>query len=321
MKNSSQDFKKSLAENFVEDFIEKKMLNWSGAIQHCEKIGNGYVIVTIINTQGSTPRDGGSKMVIDSTHTYDTIGGGQLEFLIVQQARELITKNQACQILKPFPLAAEAAQCCGGNVTVMFECFAASDWQITLFGAGHVCQALMTILGGLPCKVRVIDNRTELFTYPIPSNCAYEYHINPVDAVATLPANSWAIIFTHDHSLDFNLCSEFLATNQYRYLGLIGSETKALRFRKRLALAGLDENLIAEMHSPIGLPNVKGKLPMEVAVSIAAQLQSLYYAEQKPTATSTSWRDIKTILQTSKKANVEGTVSQELGTEKVVQQV
>jgi len=317
MKNSPKDFKKS----FDKGFVETKMLTWSDAIQHCEKIGNGYVIATIINTQGSTPRDGGSKMVIDSTHTYDTIGGGQLEFLIVQQARELITKNQACQILKPFPLAAEAAQCCGGNVTVMFECFAASDWQIALFGAGHVCQALMTILGGLPCKVRVIDNRTELFTYPIPSNCAYEYHINPVDAVAILPANSWAIIFTHDHSLDFNLCSEFLATNQYRYLGLIGSETKALRFRKRLALAGLNENLIAEMHSPIGLPNVKGKLPMEVAVSIAAQLQSLYYAEQKPTSTSTSWREIKTILQSSKKANAEETVSQELRTEKVVQRV
>lgn len=281
-------------------FSGNKVMNWSAAIQHCEKIGSGYVIATIINTQGSTPRDGGSKMVIDAEYTYDTIGGGQLEFLIVQQARELLVKNQACQVLKPFPLAAEAAQCCGGNVTVMLECFAARDWQIALFGAGHVCQALVSILSGLPCQVRIIDSRPELLTQPLPSNCHYQFYANPVDAIKNLPANSWVIVFTHDHTLDFDLCSALLTNNSYQYLGLIGSETKALRFRKRLALAGIDENLIAQMHSPIGLPDVKGKLPMEVAVSISAQLQSLYYAEQKPAATSTSWREIKTLMQLSK---------------------
>lgn len=284
----------------MNNFSGNKLLNWSSAIQHCEKNGSGYVIATIINTQGSTPRDGGSKMVVDAAHTYDTIGGGQLEFLIVQQARELLLQNQACQILKPFPLAAEAAQCCGGNVTVMLECFAARDWQIALFGAGHVCQSLVTILSGLPCQVRIIDNRAELLTQTLPDNCRYQFEQNSVDAVANLPAKSWAIIFTHDHALDFELCSAFLRDDRHHYLGLIGSETKALRFRKRLALAGFDEQLITQMHSPIGLPEVKGKLPMEVAVSICAQLQSIYYAEQKPKAKSTSWRDIKTLLQQSK---------------------
>jgi xanthine dehydrogenase accessory factor len=129
------------------------ILNWSAAIQHCQQSGSGYVIATIINTQGSTPRDGGSKMVITTDATYDTIGGGQLEFLLVQQARELLAQNKTCQILKPIPLAAEAAQCCGGNVTVMLEAFAACSWQIALFGAGHVCQSLVTILAGLPCQV------------------------------------------------------------------------------------------------------------------------------------------------------------------------
>lgn len=284
----------------MNNFSCNKLLNWSSAIQHCEKNGRGYVIATIINTQGSTPRDGGSKMVVDAARTYDTIGGGQLEFLIAQQARELLLQNQACQVLKPFPLAAEAAQCCGGNVTVMLECFAACDWQIALFGAGHVCQSLVTILSGLPCQVRIIDNRPELLTQSLPDNCRYQFEQHPVDAVTSLPENSWAIIFTHDHALDFELCSAFLSEDRHQYLGLIGSETKALRFRKRLALAGFDEQHIAQMHSPIGLPEVKGKLPMEVAVSISAQLQSLYYAEKKSKAHSTSWREIKTLLQQSK---------------------
>ena len=285
----------------MSEFPGNQTLNWARAIQHCENSGKGYVIATLINTQGSTPRASGSKMVIDAEHTYDTIGGGQLEFLIVHQAREMLAQDQQCQVLKPFPLAAEAAQCCGGNVTVMLEAFAARDWQIALFGAGHVCQALIHILAGLPCQVRIIDNRPMLLQQSLPGNCRYEYREKPAEAVASLPNNAWIAIFTHDHALDFELCSACLTENRWRYLGLIGSQTKAARFRKRLSLAGFNENTIAQMHCPIGLTEVKGKWPMEVAVSIAAQLQSLYYAasQEKVKAASTSWREIKTILQTA----------------------
>ena len=282
-----------------------QLLNWSAAIQHCQQSGNAYVIATIINTQGSTPRDGGSKMVITVDATYDTIGGGQLEFLLVQQARELLAQNKTCQILKAIPLAAEAAQCCGGNVTVMLEAFAACHWQIALFGAGHVCQSLVTILAGLPCQVRVIDNRPDLMTNSLPENCRYEFYGDPTEAIAQLPDDVWAIIFTHDHALDFALCKTLLSDQRWAYAGMIGSQTKALRFRKRLADAGFAAQAIEKIHSPIGLPEVKGKLPMEVAVSIAAQLQSLYYqGSPVQTGRSTSWREIKTIMQVQKTTGI-----------------
>lgn len=281
------------------------LLNWSAAIQHCQQTGCGYVIATIINTQGSTPRDGGSKMVITADRCYDTIGGGQLEFLLVQQARELLAQNKTCQLLKPIPLAAEAAQCCGGNITVMLEAFAACAWQIVLFGAGHVCQSLVTILAGLPCQVQIIDNRAELMANILPSNCRYEFYAQPADAITQLPADAWVIIFTHDHALDFVLCKTLLVDNRYAYAGMIGSQTKALRFRKRLIDAGFTAQQIATLHSPIGLPEVKGKLPMEVAVSIAAQLQCLYY-QQVPVQSgcSTGWREIKNIMHIQKATHI-----------------
>ena len=292
------EIEKQKRELFTHEKQHMKNLNWSSAIQHCQQTGNGYVIATIINTQGSTPRDGGSKMVVDAERSYDTIGGGQLEFLIVQQARELLQENQNCQVLKPIPLAAEAAQCCGGHVTVMLECFAARDWQVVLFGAGHVSQALVTILAGLPCRVTIVDSRADQVVMPLPINCRFELYANPVEAVASLSDNAWVVVFTHDHGLDFQLCRELLHQDRWRYVGLIGSETKALRFRKRLADAGFDEAVVQQIYSPIGLPEVKGKLPMEVAVSIAAQLQGLYYQGQPTTkGWSTSWREIKHILQ------------------------
>ena len=67
------------------------LLNWSECNSTLSaNAASAYVIATIINTQGSTPRDGGSKMVITAaTNTYDTIGGGQLEFLLVQQGARI----------------------------------------------------------------------------------------------------------------------------------------------------------------------------------------------------------------------------------------
>ncbi|MBW8189797.1 xanthine dehydrogenase accessory protein XdhC [Neiella marina] len=270
-------------------------LNWSQAIVACQQAGRGYVIATLIDTQGSTPRDGGSKMVIDGDHSYDTLGGGQLEFLVIQQARELLSSNRHCQLVKPIPLAAEAAQCCGGNVVVMLECFAAVDWQINLFGAGHVCQALSKILAELPCQVRIIDNRQEFDHGLYPPNCEFIHSDDPVSAIATLPSHSWNIIFTHDHQLDYQLCCELLGQQHWAFIGLIGSKTKAQRFRQRLGADGMDDTALT---CPIGLSAVRGKRPMEVAVSIAAQLQSLYYqAQPRHHRDTTSWRDIRKLIQ------------------------
>ncbi len=272
-------------------------MNWQEAITACARQGRGYVIATVISTQGSTPRDGGSKMVIDSERTYDTLGGGQLEFLIVQQARDYLARNEGGQWLKPFPLAAEAAQCCGGNVTVLLESYPASDWSVALFGAGHVSRALTTILGELPCRVEVIDNRPELMTEALPDNASYHYCESPVSRIDELADDTWVVVFTHDHALDYSLCDRLLLNYRWAFTGLIGSATKALRFRKRLAQAGHDPAVIDRLASPVGLPEVKGKRPMEVAVSIAAQLQSLYYAEARRRS-GTSWREIKRLLAT-----------------------
>lgn len=273
-------------------------LRWSEAILHCERKGQGYVIATILNSNGSVPRNAGSKMVIDHTNIYDTIGGGQLEFLVIHHARQLLHDNQAGQWVKPFPLAAEAAQCCGGHVTVLLESFAAVDWHIVLYGAGHVSQALLTILADLPCRVSLIDSRTELLPKQLPDNVFADFNSDPASSVARLPRHAWVIVFTHDHTLDYQLCCELLRRDDLAFVGLIGSKTKSERFRYRLLRDGISEAALNTLVCPIGLPEVSGKRPMEIAVSISAQLLGLYYAG-KPAAgknTSTSWRDMKSLV-------------------------
>ena len=275
-----------------------RAVSWSRAVNECAASGRGYVIATIVNTQGSTPRDGGSKMVIDAEETYDTVGGGQLEFLIIHRARELLADNACCQRLEPFPLGAEAAQCCGGNVTVMLECFPGCDWQIVLFGAGHVSQALIGILGGFPCRVTVVDSRSEMEPRELPANLTFCLESDPVRAVSELPDGAWVVIFTHEHDLDFRLCCALLENYRWSFTGLIGSTTKAERFGARLRSEGFVEESVNRIICPVGLPEVKGKRPMEVAVSIASQLQSYYYSRRSvSTNRSTSWREIKSVLR------------------------
>ena len=270
---------------------------WHQAISECMHAGRAYVIATVVNTQGSTPRDGGSKMVITAEQTYDTIGGGRFELLVTHRARELLASGVGCQRLEPFPLGAQAAQCCGGNLTVMLECIPASNWQVAVFGAGHVGQALLGILGGLPCQVTLVDSRAELAPESMPANARFEIHEDPVEALETLSDGTWVIVLTHDHGLDFSLCCHLLSDYRWAFTGLIGSRTKAERFRARLQGEGFSAEAVGRIRCPVGLEGVAGKHPMEVAVSIAAQLQSLYYqGHERPTGVSTTWREIKSVL-------------------------
>ncbi|WP_020408014.1 xanthine dehydrogenase accessory protein XdhC [Hahella ganghwensis] len=275
-------------------------LNWSDAIQVCQKKGDAYVIATVLGCSGSTPRDPASKMVITEDQTFDTIGGGQLEFAVTQKARELLVQGDAQQLVQHFPLAAGLAQCCGGSTTILLEAMAACPFRVAVFGAGHVAKALMTILRGLPCKVLWVDSRAGLFP---PESLANKENITtlvtdqPVEVVTDLAPGSDILILTHNHQLDFELCQAALNHGSLRHIGMIGSKTKAERFRKRLAQRAFTQEQIDQVKSPVGLSEVPGKLPMEVAVSIAGQLIAIEHQNrERPVRRGLGWKELKSNL-------------------------
>jgi len=248
---------------------------WFDAVQHCEQTGIAYVLATILGTTGSTPRDPGSKMVITADTTFDTLGGGHLELDITEKARALLIKGMAGNRVEHLPLGARLGQCCGGSVTVLLECFIQPGLNLALFGAGHVAQALVTILGGLPGPVRWIDNRPEMVPKAVPANVQFSLEEDPVAIVDQLPANSQVLILTHNHALDFELVKAALQRKDCSYIGCIGSKAKAKRFQSRLLHQGYSQTHITRFNCPVGHPDIPGKRPMEVAVSIAASLIAL----------------------------------------------
>jgi xanthine dehydrogenase accessory factor len=68
------------------------------------------------------------------------------------------------------------------------------------------------------------------------------------------------------------LCQAILERNDFAWLGLIGSESKAARFRSRLKRAGVPPENLARLVCPIGVAGIESKWPAAIAVGVAAQV-------------------------------------------------
>ncbi|EPJ79294.1 molybdenum cofactor sulfurylase [Pseudomonas sp. CFII64] len=252
------------------------MNNWISALAELQSRGEACVLVTIIEERGSTPRNAGSKMVVSAEQIFDTIGGGHLEYKAMEIAREMLAGGSQNTRLERFSLGASLGQCCGGVNVLLFEPMGQPQAHIAVFGAGHVGRALVPLLASLPCRVRWIDSREQEFPTQIPHGVHKIVSEDPLDEIDALPSGSYCIVMTHNHQLDLELTAAILKRGDFAYFGLIGSKTKRVKFEHRLRDRGFDAALLQRMRCPMGLAEVKGKLPIEIAVSIAAEVIATY---------------------------------------------
>lgn len=257
------------------------MKSWLRAQMQCEQQGHAYVLVTVCEVQGSTPRSVGAKMLVTHDGLFDSIGGGHLEHKAVQYARHLMQQdNEHNQLhMQDYALGASLGQCCGGTVKLMFEQVPCSPMPVVVFGAGHVGRALVPLLAQLPVAVTWIDGRYDMLPKQIPIGVQCVHEEYPVDAIADCRAGSCFLIMTHHHGLDLQLSESALQRGDANYVGVIGSRTKAAKFRRRLQDKGLSDSM-SVFACPMGDGQITGKLPMEIAVSVAAQVMSLYQQRQ-----------------------------------------
>lgn len=85
------------------------------------------LLVTVVRADGSTPRDVGATMLLrfnlqQQWQQSDTIGGGHLEFQVIDIAKEMLSETEACmRRIERFNLSARLGQCCGGVMWLLFE--------------------------------------------------------------------------------------------------------------------------------------------------------------------------------------------------------
>jgi xanthine dehydrogenase accessory factor len=275
---------------------------WFDALHQCQQQGKSYVLITLLATAGSTPRNGGTKMLVCDDSEFDTIGGGHLEFEVIKQARHLLADDTTTQKVEHYPLSSKLGQCCGGATNVLFEVFTGHTQHIAIYGAGHVSKALVPILAQLPLQISWIDNRQDMLDdiakQTFPTNVKLVSSEYPAETIANLPRKSWVMIMTHNHQLDFEIVEAALMREDISFVGMIGSDTKARRFRTRLAHRDFNQQDIHRLVSPVGVLDIPGKRPIEVAVSMAAQLIQLLEPEKATQSQKKqAWRDNKQLVQ------------------------
>jgi xanthine dehydrogenase accessory factor len=261
--------------------MSKYSHEWLEVLHDLCKTETPCVLITVTETKGFTPRDSGTKMIVTEDQLFGTIGGGNLEFDAVNHARNLLQNSMSSLEFKHYALGPSLAQCCGGTVTVLLEPFIGQKEKLYLFGAGHVGKEVVKVLESLPVQIYWIDEREEEFPEAIHKNVQKIISQDPVSEIKTDEEGSYILIMTHSHDLDLELVKKALETKSFKYLGLIGSLTKRKKFEKRLKLNGFSEKDMETLTCPIGIGEVSGKHPREIAISVVAQLLSLGLTQTK----------------------------------------
>ena len=263
------------------------------------------VMVTILSDEGSTPRGKGSMMLVGGGgQLLGTIGGGAVEKQSELRALRLLEERQSevhgyrlrrnaaedigmidaqepgVLVLKhdgSFPAladadgntlageaAAEGQECTKVELPVME--------RAVIFGAGHCARALSPILQTAGFRVVIYDDREGFLDesrFP-GTEARICGSFRSIGDRFEIDENDFAVVMTSGHKGDCDV-EEYLLRHKTAYVGVIGSRKKTLAVNERLRAAGIPEEAIASVHTPIGLP-IGAVTPEEIAVSIAAEM-------------------------------------------------
>jgi xanthine dehydrogenase accessory protein XdhC len=252
------------------------------------------VLVTVMSVRGHAPREAGAKMVVAADNVWSTVGGGNLEALAVERSRAMIAAEAVEPEVIEVALSDKApyqhgVQCCGGEVKLLLEPLPVVP-SVAIFGIGHVGLELARILARHDIELHLVDSRPDQLTAerlsaldPSVANVhIHQVPVLPELVVGELPPGSHVLIMTHDHAEDAALCDAAIRNDQLATIGLIGSSAKWTRFRRKLGEDGNSEAAIDRIITPIGLPDLPGKEPAVIAVSVAAWLLEQFIAERRP---------------------------------------
>jgi xanthine dehydrogenase accessory factor len=232
--------------------------------------GTPAALVTIIGIAGSAPRRSGSRMLVyGDGQIVGTIGGGTLEYRLIEQALDCIRTGSPVRFAAH--LTRDMGMCCGGAVEAYIESLEAT-LDLVIYGAGHVGSATARLATAAGFRVTVVDDRDE---FADPELFDADIDVKPVDPIRHLDAMPWGdsayhLIVTHSHQLDQSLVESILPRS-FGWLGMIGSRSKVAKFFVRLRATGMDERLFSKLSAPVGL-DIGAETPEEIAVSILGEL-------------------------------------------------
>jgi len=216
-----------------------------------------FIIVSAMNDANVTRR-----AIVTADRIYDA--ADVLDDDAVAVVRERLARAEPAQLWR--------ADDRGDGTMFFLDPIGSIDFEIVLFGAGHVGRALVRVLAEVRCHVTWVDAREEEFPREIPAHVTVVCTDAPEAEVDAAPAGSFFLVMTHSHPLDETIAERILRRDDVAYFGLIGSLAKRRQFEKRLEQRGTPRARFARMNCPIGIPGIPGKEPATIAIAVAAEL-------------------------------------------------
>lgn len=236
--------------------------------------GQPFVVVTVVQTQGSVPRHPGAKMVVlPDGSIMGSVGGGKFESLVIAEAQKRLVDGQ--NLLKKYPLREGETDSfgaiCGGEVTLWFEPHKKAP-VLLIVGAGHCAQGIAKLGSECGFHVTVVDDRKE-WTEICPGVHRKITDQVPQEVIRTM---KWTredaiVLVSRNFMIDRDALEEAVQVKVVGYLGMIGSRKKVLQVYDELKAKGVKKEELARVYAPIGL-DIGSDTPAEIAVSVMAEI-------------------------------------------------
>jgi xanthine dehydrogenase accessory factor len=243
------------------------------ALTALEAENRSAALCTVVRTSGSTPRHSTSKMLVYPDGVIlGTVGGGELENRVRQEALQSLQDGRPRLLSYNMtdPSRGDVGVC-GGQVEVFVEPILPPA-TLVVVGGGHVGKAVAHLAKWLGFRVVVSDDRPEFCTLEANPD-ADEFQPVPL---AELPlrmeinSNTYLVLTTRGSQVDAAGLPALLETGA-GYIGVIGSRRRWSETVRQLNEAGISDEQLKRVHSPIGI-GIGAETPEEIAVSILAEV-------------------------------------------------
>ncbi len=254
-------------------------------IKHIYDNGGKAVLITVISKEGGGPAIAGTKLLITEEEKIGTVGGGTIEYLAIEKAKNILKSENYKNETISYDLNANSeiitesektGMICGGYISLFYE-YITSGQKLYIFGAGHIGKAVYYYLKNLEYDITIIDQRKEMFD-DFEGNFkkeVYDYlqYLNE----KLIEENSIVLIATHTHDLDYKILKKLYEKKlKLKYIGALASKTKALSFKENLKKDLGYEPDYSNLYMPVGI-KTGGTKPYDIAISIVAQIQLIKY--------------------------------------------
>lgn len=250
--------------------MENKVLEF---ISNEVKLNKKVSLATITKVKGAVPSKEGAIMAVKEDGTIiGTIGGGNLEFKVIEEAKKCMADKESRMF--NYKLTGDEGSLhmqCGGDVDVFIKVFEPKD-KLIIVGGGHVAFKLYEFAKMLGFYTTIFDDREEFcnknrFPEAEELMCGdikeklLEYNIDE---------NCYIVIVSRGHESD-EVALKTVLDSEAKYIGMIGSSSKNKHIMNNLTKEGISSEKLNKIYAPIGI-NLGGRSPAEVAFSIMSEI-------------------------------------------------